>query len=241
MKKQSPDSVRSVIAGDLLALHRVLCEDTSGVVVNVDGLVAAANAAKRVSKRPSWEYQVSDLHLRAPMPQNALPTNCGAWLNIHVDLDISGGFEAEGTDCITDLVLNLRIETDSRDNVCCWHFDRHVGDDDGQQDCEAHPLYHFQHGGHAMKDHAELLGRSLLLPSPRLPFPPMDAVLAFDFILSNFAGACWFSFRDDPVYGRLLRDAQKRHWKPYLEKLASWWHAGPKDDHCRTLWPHLIV
>jgi len=243
MSKKNPDPavIRAKISNDLLALHQVLRDDASGVVVNADGLLSAVNEAKRVSKRPVWEYEVTNLQLRVEMPQNVLPAKCGEWLDIFIDLDIKGICENSEIDCITELVLNLKITTESGENICCWHFDRHIidGDEEDVSGSEAHPLYHFQHGGHAMKQHAEFLGSGLLLPSPRLPFPPMDAVLSLDFVLSNFSGMCWLRLRDNPTYSRLLREAQKRHWKPYLEKLASWWSGGFKDRECTTLWPHL--
>lgn len=243
MSKNRPDptSIRTKISNDLLALYRVLRDDTSGVVVNSDGLLTAVNEAKRDSKIAVWEYGVTNLQLRVEMPQNVLPAKCGEWLDIFIDLDIKGTCDSSEGDCITELVLNLKIATESGENVCCWHFDRHItnGNEEAVPGSEAHPLYHFQHGGHAMEQHAELLGSSLLLPSPRLPFPPMDAVLSLDFVLSNFSGPCWQGLRDDPTYSRLLRDAQKTHWKPYLEKLASWWSGGPRDNECITLWPHL--
>lgn len=242
-KKIDPTSVRKQISNELLALYQVLRADASGVVIDPDGILAAVNEAKRDCKGAVWEYTIANLHLRVDMPQNVLPTNCGESLDIVIDLDIKGVCNDFEVDCITDLIMNLKIVTESGENVCCWHFDRHLDGDkeEGTSGSEAHPLYHFQHGGHAMKPHAQLLGSGLLLPSPRLPFPPMDAVLSFDFVLSNFSGPCWSGLRDDPTYSRLLRDAQKRHWKPYMEKLASWWEAGPKDDSCTTLWPHLMA
>ena len=235
-------SVRSQISKNLLSLHRVLSEERSGVVVNPEALNSAANQVNRDSKSELWSYEVANLQLKVEIPQNVLPTQCGEWLDISINLDIRGQCEANGSDSITDLILNLEISTNTKSNFCSWHFDRHITENGGGQNLssEAHPLYHFQHGGHAMKQLAQSLGSTLVLPAPRLAFPPMDAILSLDFVLSNFAGKCWQSLRDDPTYLRLLKESQKKHWQPYLSKLASWWDDGPKQNDCTVLWPHLV-
>lgn len=243
MSRNRPDpaNIREKLSKDLLALHQILKEDNSGVIVDVDGLLSAVNAAKRNSRTTTWEYEVADLRLRVKTPQRALPLLCGDFLDISMHLDIKGSCEDSTTDCVKNLILDLKISTESGENVCCWHFDRHITNDDGTEtlSSEAHPLYHFQHGGHSMVPHAEFLGRGLLLPAPRLPFPPMDAVLSLDFVLSNFSGSCWRELRSNPTYIRLLQEAQQKHWKPYFEKIASWWATGPKDTESHILWPHL--
>ena len=240
-KRTNPASIRSQISSDLLSLIRVLQEDSSGVVVNPDVLTSSANQARRDSKNATWSYEVANLQLRVAVPQNVLPMQCGKWLDILVNLDIEGQCVDSGEDCITALVLNLEIATDTRENVCSWHFDRHIDDGNQQSNIgsEAHPRYHFQHGGHAMKPFSNSLGSTLLLPAPRLAFPPMDAILSLDFVLSNFSGECWQNLRDNPTYVRLLQSSQKKHWKPYINRIASWWSDSPKDKACVDLWPHL--
>jgi len=240
-KRLKPDVIKRGIAADLLALFKVLQEDKTGVVVNPEVLTSAANQALRGSKDESWSYEVADLQLKVDIPQKVFPANCGKWLNIHIDLDLKGSCSDKSDDCITDLVLQIKIETDTQQKICSWHFDRHIGDSSDAPD-EAHPLYHFQHGGHAMKDIHGSLGRTLLLPAPRLAFPPMDAILSLDFVLSNFAGQSWQELRNESTYTRLLKESQMRHWRPYIKQLASWWDLGPKKDSVaiQALWPHLI-
>lgn len=239
-KRLKPDKIRARITNELLALSRVLQEDSSKVVINPEVLMSAANQIRN-SKDTYWSYEVVDLQLRVDIPQNVLPHKCGTELNIHIDLDLSGKYDDVDDDVLTELILQIRIETDTQQNICSWHFDRHIGVDTDEPE-EAHPLYHFQHGGHAMKDIAESLGKTLLLPAPRLAFPPMDAILSLDFVLSNFAGRSWQELRNESTYTRLLEESQKRHWRPYIKQLASWWDLGPKKDRDVTLalWPHLI-
>jgi hypothetical protein len=243
-KNPKPASIRRRISNDLMSLSQVLEKHSAAVVKNAEVLKSSANQCSRQTSNSEWNYEVAGLQFRVKTPQNVLPSHCGDWLLVEIDLDVGGALDDVLDDCFNSLVLNVSIRTENHENICSWHFDRHItgdGDDDMDEPEEAHPRYHFQHGGHAMKGIAEDLGKVLLLPAPRLPFPPMDAVLAIDFLLSNFAGACWKELRNEPIYVRLLKDAQRRHWKPYLERLASWWGAGPKNEaEITTLLPHLV-
>jgi len=233
------ETTRRRISSDLLSLVQILQNGSSGVVLNPDVLASAAYQANRSKKTPDWSYDVADLHFQVATPQNVLPYECGKLLNIYMDLELRGVCNDELDDCLTGLILQIRIETETKKNICSWHFDRHIDDGESEATVEAHPQYHFQHGGHAMKHLS--LGNTLLLPAPRLAFPPMDAVLAIDFILSNFAGLCWQELRNEATYSRLIKEAQRRHWKPYLMRLASWWEQGPKDEgKIQALWPHLV-
>ncbi len=237
-KKQSPDSVRRKISSDLIELSQVLKTGRYGVIVNPDVLKSSANTITRITKGSAWSYRISGLLLRVDVPQSTQPANCPGPLNIEVGLSLAGDCENDAEDTLTELVLDIVIKSSCGMHLCAWHFDRHI--EGGNPPREAHPLYHFQHGGNAMLAHAGLLGNSLLLPAPRLAFPPMDAVLAIDFVLSNFSGECWAFMRKQPAYMRLLKESQKLLWKPYLSRLANWWDTAPQ-DRARTvsLMPHL--
>jgi len=236
-KAEKASSIKSRITNELLSLAQILDHHSREVILNADVLKSSANQAKK-SGASGWEYQVAGLQMRVRTPQNVLPTQNGDSLLIQVDLDVAGAYDEK--DDLTHLVLQICIHTDQRQNLCAWHFDRHIKGDEDKEPEEAHPLYHFQHGGHAMKEISDSLGKVLLLPAPRLPFPPMDAILAIDFLLSNFAGKQWKKLRDEPSYMRLLKSAQERYWKPYHERVASWWTQGPKDSKVTDLLPHLV-
>jgi hypothetical protein len=237
-KAEKASSIKSRITKELLSLAEILERQSREVILNADVLKSSANQAKE-SGESGWEYQVAGLQMRVQAPQNVLPVQRGeSSLLIQVDLDVAGAYDEK--DDLTNLVLEICIHTDQRKNICAWHFDRHIKGNGSNEPEEAHPLYHFQHGGHAMKEISDSLGKVLLLPAPRLPFPPMDAILAIDFLLSNFAGKQWKKLRDDPTYSRLLRDAQVRYWKPYHERVASWWGQGPRDSKTTELLPHLV-
>jgi hypothetical protein len=100
-----------------------------------------------------------------------------------------------------------------------WHFDRHIGQQTEAGDI--HPLYHVQYGGRQMKQ-AEL-GETLLCDAPRLLYPPMDAVLAVDFVTSNFAHEGWLALRRDPAYIRLVSASYRDFWRPWFWCMSSVW------------------
>lgn len=237
-KRLKPAEVRRKMSRDLLSLSQLLQKNSPTVFLNPDVLRSSANQCLE-DQGKEWSYQIADLQLRVDAPQNVLPKDASKVLNITINLDISGYCDEEREHCFKALVLELKIENEDRTNMCSWHFDRHIFDK-GDQATDAHPLYHFQHGGDQMDELADSLGKVLLLPAPRMASPPMEAVLCIDFILSNFAGNEWRNLRDDRTYEKLLQEAQFRLWKPYVDRLASWW-SGPKQEKAEILelWPHL--
>lgn len=234
-KAMSHAGIRKEIAKSLLDLAQVLQLNSNGIVRNPDTLKSSANAVSTDRKDGVWSYSVDRLSLEVDLPQNALPVDCLSPLNIELSIDVRGHCDRLEEGELEHLIVDLMISA-GQSNYCAWHFDRHI---EGGAAPDAHPLYHFQHGGHAMKIHGDHLGKSLILPAPRLAFPPMDAVLAIDFVLSNFCGDCWQKLRDDSTYLRLLRNSQRSLWRPYLTRLASWWDVGPKSDLAVALFPHL--
>jgi hypothetical protein len=237
-KRVKPAEIRRRLSNDLISLSQVLERNIPEIVLNADVLKSSANQCLQ-DQGKFWEYQVAGLQLQVDAPQNVLPKGAGKVLNLTIDLDLCGHCDEDLEHCFKSLILKVRIETEDGSNMCSWHFDQHIYDDIDES-VEAHPLYHFQHGGHEMKELADSLGKVLLLPAPRVASPPMEAVLCIDFLLSNFAGNAWQRLREDTTYLRLLKEAQLRLWKPYVERIAAWWVPGPKSSQpILELWPHL--
>lgn len=86
-----------------------------------------------------------------------------------------------------------------------------------------HPYYHFHAGGAFLK--AKGPGSLIQLSSPRLPYPPMDIVLAVNFIICNFFSTQDDKFKqemkilDDEEYKRLISRAAHRLYTPYFEEI----------------------
>lgn len=109
-----------------------------------------------------------------------------------------------------------------------WHFDRHPdkksdGTPDDNPDFD-HPLYHLHFGGKEINQGQIKYGEVLLLESPRLLYPPMDIVLAIDFVLGNFystSSGKVNNLRKDSTYQKIVNNAKNRFWKPYFLGLAA--------------------
>lgn len=88
-----------------------------------------------------------------------------------------------------------------------------------------HPHYHFHAGGAFLKSKAS--GSLVQLSSPRLPHPPMDIVLAVNFIICNFFSTQEAKFAqemkilDDEDYQKLVSRAARRLYTPYIEEIRS--------------------
>lgn len=88
-----------------------------------------------------------------------------------------------------------------------------------------HPHYHFHAGGNFLKQKAP--GSLIQLSSPRLPYPPMDIILAVNFIICNFFSTKESKFAqemkilDDVEYQKIVFRAAKRLYTPYFEEIHS--------------------
>ena len=68
-------------------------------------------------------------------------------------------------------------------------------------------------------------GASLILPSPRIAYPPMDVILGIDFILQNYFPLDKISkLLDESKYREIVFNSQQRLWKPYYISLSSVWN-----------------
>lgn len=147
----------------------------------------------------------------------------------------------EPNDPITTLGLSIKIEgeywkkgEDMQNAICCWHLDK-GGTEDAKYD---HPVYHMNFGGDLMSDKLveeedpNYFGKLLLLPSPRIMHPPMDIILACDFIIKNFyEKKNHRELTTLPGYVELINRAKNRYIKPYAYAFASAWETSLKKDN----------
>ncbi len=115
--------------------------------------------------------------------------------------------------------FRLRGKKGKRELVSAWHFDRHAYPPANNSPC--HPTYHFQFGGRGLKDVADKIDGIIVLDTPRYFAPPMDPILAVDFLLSHFNGSMWHSLQNDVRYIGIVRRAQERLWKPYFDQISN--------------------
>jgi hypothetical protein len=129
-----------------------------------------------------------------------------------------------------------------------WHLDTHI-EDPAKPAEDPHPMFHFHFGGRQMAQRrlvkAGCWGRMLELKGPRIAHPPMDLVLATDFILSNTSGARWKKeFYNAKEYSGAVCRSQQRFWKPYKEMLADFYGCSRQEQQkhgALFLWPTLRV
>lgn len=243
-KKIKPDAFRKQLAAELRQLVSVLDRNVSEVCFDTGPISQAASVC--VNSKPygadSWGYQVDDLRFRVKTPQKVVPNTVGDYLNLVMNFKIQGKCSEQLTDLIKLLEFTIVITSDDGAYLSSWHFDKHIVSDDGGdgEPEDAHPLYHFQYGGKNLAPLGGNHGGILILPSPRIGHPPMDVVLAVDFVLSNFAGIHWKDLREVSDYSKRLSEAQTKYLKPYVESMLSWWNIGRESDFVKSLWPHLV-
>jgi hypothetical protein len=164
---------------------------------------------------------------------------------------------AEHEDSMQHLAVNIVITEwsgiEAGPIFCAWHLDSHPpppkrneategpkekknikkDDDNSKKEKEssfAHPRYHWQYGGKKVWEAGEdnFFGSHLLLESPRLPHPPLDVILAIDFVFANYYGKQWRKLRAETEYQRIIQDAQQRYWLPYYNAIHNNWAKRPE-------------
>ena len=117
---------------------------------------------------------------------------------------------------------NFSIEISGKYGEKTVHSSWHLDFDNTIESEYIHPSFHLTYGGKTMK--SKELGDVLLLPAPRISYPPMDAVLGIDFILSNFVKKEKYNrIKANSQYRAAVRHSQQRLWRPYMLLLAKHW------------------
>ena len=205
--------------------------------------------------RPGWSYRINDLlfhNIEPPrkcLPKHLLGLACRLTANVRGYYDV-----AEDEDPLSHVEIEITLEardSDGRRLISSWHFDRHVAESDDavQEHPEqpTHPRYHFHFGGNRMTAFAAQndltsFPHLLLIDGPRPAHPPLDAILAIDFVLSNFLASHWRSLRELVDYADVVASAQRRLWKPYADALPKHWQApaAAKSWVPSDCWPNLF-
>lgn len=142
--------------------------------------------------------------------------------------------DVRGGDPFSKLTINFIVQgmllsaSSSTVVTAAWHFDRHEADPN-EVTSASHPLYHVQYGGRKMQ--SLQLGATLLCDPPRFLYPPMDAILAVDFVTSNFSYGAWLRLREDPSYVRLVTESYREFWEPWFAGMNAFW-----TENAHVLW-----
>jgi hypothetical protein len=246
MPKHNPHRFRLERATELDALARIL--ERSEVCYDCSPLYQAANECRQPST-DRWRYSVERLIFRIRDTKNAIPPKV---YDVTLDLSITlvGHCSEEGEirDPLDALEFNMVVtgkhdkDGETRSVICSWHLDRDLPPGPGGEHEFIHPVYHFQHGGRNIWGLENDFGDSLILESPRIAHPPMDAILGIDFVLTNYIKSGDLSFRQENDYKNLLRSAQEIMWKPYARALVFAWGPVPNESEWPFVlpWPQLV-
>jgi hypothetical protein len=206
------------VSADLNLLARILrqekfCLDTSPL----------SKVAGELGKSKDWTYNLQKLKFKIDdVPRNTVPSDVKLLeVILNVQITEKGCTEKQIQNPVIG-TYNFSIEISGQINgrkvISHWHLDF----DDKLGNEYIHPDFHLTYGGDLMK--TINLGDVLLLPSPRISYPPMDAVLGIDFIIRNF-------FKEDRCakllsnsqYRRAIQNSQQRLWRPYMLAIAGYW------------------
>jgi hypothetical protein len=252
MSRTRNRSFKEELARELRGLADVLLR--AGLLRDTSPLAAAASMCTGNLSHNEWNYEclslsfvVNDNYLASY--KRTIPGNLHE-IVIELSVRAKGHCldESDGiTDPFTELTVDCKME--GRDNngisfFCVWHLDRNIGDTGEESKHFVHPCYHFQFGGNQLPQELGY-GRLLLVESPRIAHPPLDAILAVDFVLSNYFPNIWQHLRQEEKYPRIVQQAQRRFWLPYAKASIRGKGWGSCAEHAswdvRNVWPQIIL
>ncbi|MES1222102.1 MAG: hypothetical protein ABUT20_41790 [Bacteroidota bacterium] len=223
------------IGEDLCKLAVLL--QSNNLCSDITPLQNAGGACISTATATLWKYNLEKITFKADEVGGRLSADSTDIL-ISLSIDIEGVVSnaADIIDPLNKLVFDLEIdggrinpESYEYENLySAWHLDRHIFGAKDQKTKYSHPLYHFTFGGNKMecKGH-DVYGSALILPAPRIVYPPMDAVLGIDFILQNYLHKDTIkTIIEDPEYIEIQKKAQERIWKPFFCSMYSHWNSG---------------
>lgn len=235
------DKYRRDRATELRQMASIL--EAEGVCFDVDP-ISSASGSCRISKpygESSWGYDIAKQVFRIENQRHTIPNDLFD-ISLELSLSVKGmchndnDFSNTLSELAVDFVIHGR-NTTKQQFVNSWHLDKHIPGEENPQ--YAHPEFHFQHGGNLMRGD---YGSAIIFESPRIAHPPMDGILAVDFVISNFLGVYRGQLKDNNEYQNLLRSAQARLWQPYALTTASHWEKGIDTGWTApVVWPQLVI
>ena len=251
MNKAKIKSFKRELASELRGLADILLN--TRLLRDSSPLRGAAEMCTANLQNTDWEYQCLGLNFIVnnsylDIYKRTIPSNLR---EVIIELSVAAkGFCIElddNSDPFTSLRVDCRMEGRQRNGVayfCAWHLDRNLGTTVDESKHFVHPCYHFQFGGNQLPQELGY-GRLLLVEPPRIAHPPLDAILAVDFVLSNFFPNIWQELRLDDRYPRIVQQAQRRFWLPYAKAATRGrrWGAdsGNASWDVKDVWPQVVL
>lgn len=245
-----PQIIREEYSKDLRDFATLIAQQISEICSDVGPLLRASEMCLTDWKNGTFHYELGRLNFRvSSYKKNHIPKDL-----FDITVTLSGNvrylFKAISCEELIDplnwLEFNLILNGSFKDGgqlknaQSCWHLDR---DEEEGRDNQAyiHPFYHFQSGGRNLNQ-GWRFGRYLIIDTPRIAHPPMDAILGVDFVLTNFVEKENITaLRENPTYKRIVHKAQNRIWKPYFLTLARAWEVEDSNKwYSQMLFPQII-
>lgn len=246
-KEREAAAFRKGLQSSVLNIHKTLKDTNPRVCTKPDALLRAAQDLNDPGPggRTSWQYSVQDLRFEVRCTGRRQPNGIPELLTAIVEIRACGDFDRPRHDRFSRLEVNIIIgcKMGDVDHLDAWHFDRHITNaNGGNAPKAAHPLYHFQRGGFRMHGLENDVGRTLILEAPRIAHPPLDIILAVDFLVSNYSGLEWQQLRSNHEYSKTVKESQDIFWKPYAEAWSEHYSlpAGKPSQHAVDLIPALV-
>jgi hypothetical protein len=224
------------IGTDLCNLALLL--NKHGLCNNTSPLDSAGNNCINTATADTWQYKLEKLVFFIDEVGGRMAAD-STDLTVSLSIDIVGSTNTTSTIINPLEKLQIDIELDgSRLNprsyqvenlYSSWHLDRHIFGKNDAKTKYSHPLYHFTFGGRKMEEKGhDAYGSALILPSPRLLYPPMDAAIGIDFIIQNYIHKDKVgTLLEQPEYIQIIRSSQQRIWHPFFCSLYSFWDSTP--------------
>lgn len=206
--------------------------------LNTKPLDDAANELRtRKDTNGCWGYNLQKLEFYIKeVPRDTMPNNVKSLsiiLNVEIHEKASSGKEivnpiiidkTKGANKEYSFSIEISGMSEGKKVLSHWHLD--FDSEDANE--YLHPDFHLTFGGKAMKeeldDENNAFGKVLILPSPRLSHPPMDAILGIDFILRNFVKKeIAARLTNNSQYKNAIKASQNRLWRPYILAVANHW------------------
>jgi len=246
MARNNPEKFRKDYASDLRLFGDVIARERDGTFQDTSPLISAASDC--IDNTPigsnSWGYDLNRLLLRIETPKHTLPSTVGNYLNLELSVSLQGECSFEPWDPFKKLNIDIVIRSieGQTSYICQWHLDKDISGERNNNPDNVHPLYHFQYGGMMMKSLVGNTGKVLLLDPPRVAYPPMDGLLAIDFVLANFANNLWRKLRRKGEYRNRIVKYQDMFWSDYFKSIVKHLDTSTVwgDQDVFNLWPLLI-
>lgn len=226
----------STLRYDIERFTRILGSETNifhkgvSALYDVIGRLGGANNSM-------FKYSINDLEFYVgDAPSHTIPTGAGE-ITITLRMkfgsnEIKKNFEEDFIDPFEFDIIITGLDKDAEYLISSWHLDKHI---EGGEECKYHhPKFHLTFGGkHMYEVYKDAYGSALIIPSPRIPYPPMDVILGVDFILRNFFDKKRVrTILGNREYLEIVKKSQDRYWSVYAKMFAGHWCGVTCESGC---------